>query len=249
MGDDVSFCVVLDPRSRKDAATKLRRLPAGSVALEQLGEARLRGVVTRCLAGSASLHRLLSRAEKGAHGGMIRLEGGAAGRGEGAAEEAAAEDAAAEEGAAEGGAGKLSFGLDDVCGESRAAGLYEGDEVSFREATDAATGAVGAADVRLEAQKVNRGFVLSLRDGHGLLRGEAGGAPLSFAASSLPGVRPRDEVWSTSTGGRRHPELIEYLFMNDCATRWSTGGRATQRRAGRRPHSSGGCLQAPSPQP
>ena len=200
MGDDVSFCVVLDPRSRKDAATKLRRLPAGSVALEQLGEARLRGVVTRGLAGSASLHRLLSRAEKGAHGGVIRLEGGAAGRGEGAAEEAAAE-----EGAAEGGAGKLSFGLDDVCGESRAAGLYEGDEVSFREATDAATGAVGAADVRLEAQKVNRGFVLSLRDGHGLLRGEAGGAPLSFAASSLLGVRPRDEVWSTSTGGRRHP--------------------------------------------
>ena len=107
-----------------------------------------------------------------------------------------------------GGARTYGFALDDICEPWRAEGLFVGDVVTFKVATERATGDVGATEVRLEAADWRRGFVTSTRehDGMGLIRPVTGGTSLPFPLAALPTVAVGSEVEyrrSTEPRGKR----------------------------------------------
>lgn len=231
VGDEVSFVRVTDPRSQKEAGTRLAVLPPGTVSFETVEDVVLRGVVTRGVAGADRPARMLLRRDKAQQGGLLRLisapEGPDAAPGGGVeaqvADEAvevaharepseavgdlsladgesggqsAVDTTSAPSGRGGRGSATFCFGLDDVEAASRPAGLYVGDEVMFRRATDRATGDVGAAHVVLVTANWRRGFVTSMREQEGgTVRPAAGGATLPFAqVSAARGLRVGSEV-------------------------------------------------------
>ena len=106
VGTEVSFIRSSDQRTKKEQANRLEVLPPGTVAFERIGTDVVVAIVTRALPPHSRLDGGASRAEKHAHGGLLRVvgdgdgDGDADGDGDGEAEADANGEAAAADGAA-----------------------------------------------------------------------------------------------------------------------------------------------------
>ena len=86
VGTEVSFIRSSDQRTKKEQANRLEVLPPGTVAFERIGTDVVVAIVTRALPPHSRLDGGASRAEKHAHGGLLRVVGdgdGADGDGDG----------------------------------------------------------------------------------------------------------------------------------------------------------------------